>query len=87
MENKGSILNQVQGTIHYSDAANHHLQSTLLYTLPNGGSVTNFHSYMLEWLTNSISWYVDRRLYETRTSWVEFHRRLPLLLSTNPSSL
>jgi beta-glucanase (GH16 family) len=69
MENKGSIPYQVQGTIHYSDAANNHLQKTLLYNLPNGGSVTNFHTYTLEWLTNRISWYVDGRLYETQTSW------------------
>jgi beta-glucanase (GH16 family) len=69
MENKGSVLNQVQGTIHYSDAGNNHLQSTGYATLPNGDSVTNFHSYMLEWTTNAIRWYFDGRLYETQTSW------------------
>ncbi len=69
MENKGSVLNQVQGTIHYSDASNHHLQSTAVYTLPAGDSVTNSHNYMFEWNTNVVRWYVDNRLYETQTSW------------------
>ena len=39
-----------------------------LYTLP-GGSVTNFHVYVLEWTTNAISWYVDGLRYETQTNW------------------
>lgn len=69
MENKGSVLNQVQGTIHYSDASNHHLQSTGYFTFPSGDSVTNFHNYMLEWTTNMVRWYVDNQLYETQTSW------------------
>ena len=69
MENKGSVLNQVQGTIHYSDASNNHQQSTAVYTLPAGDSVTNFHSYMFEWSTNVVRWYVDNQLYETQTSW------------------
>lgn len=69
MENKGYALTNVQGTIHYSDAANNHLQSTAVYTLPFGGSATNFHSYLLEWTTNLIRFYVDGQLYETQTSW------------------
>jgi beta-glucanase (GH16 family) len=69
MENNGSILNQVQGTIHYSDAQNHHLQSTGYYPFPGGNSVTNFHSYTFEWGTNMVRWYVDGLLYETQTSW------------------
>jgi beta-glucanase (GH16 family) len=69
MENKGSVLNIVQGTIHYSDASNHHLQATGYYTFPNGNSVTNFHNYMLEWSTNIVRWYVDNHLYETQTNW------------------
>lgn len=71
MENKGSVLNTVQGTIHYSDASNHHLQSTGYFTFPTGDSVTNFHNYMLEWNPTSIRWFVDSftQPYETQTSW------------------
>lgn len=69
MENKGSALTTVQGTIHYSDASNHHLSSTGLFYSPNNGTVTNFHNYMLEWTTNQIRWLVDGIVYETQTSW------------------
>jgi len=63
MENKGSDLTQVQGSLHSGS------DETAVYTLPNGGSVTNFHTYMLQWLTNSIQFYVDDQLYETQTNW------------------
>ncbi|HWH69377.1 MAG TPA: glycoside hydrolase family 16 protein, partial [Candidatus Sulfotelmatobacter sp.] len=70
MENKGSVLNQVQGTLHYSDANNNHLQSSSpAWTLPYNGSVTNFHTYLLDWSTNMIRWYVDGLLFQTQTSW------------------
>lgn len=69
MENKGSVLNKVQGTIHYSDSSNHHLQATGYFNFPNNDSVTNFHNYMLEWATNEIRWYVDGQPYETQTNW------------------
>ena len=62
MENKGSSLTNVQGSIHSGSDA------TKVYTLP-GGSVTNFHTYLLEWTTNAFLWYVDNLLYETRTNW------------------
>jgi beta-glucanase (GH16 family) len=69
MENKGSALQEVQGTVHYSDASNHHLQETGYYTFPGNDSVTNFHNYMLDWTTNMVRWYVDNQLYETQTQW------------------
>src|ERR1051325_4498365 len=69
MENKGGVPGQVQGTIHYSNASNQHVQSTALYNFPAGNGATNFHSSLLSWATNSIQWYVDGQLYETQTSW------------------
>lgn len=69
MENKGSVPGQVQGTIHYSDASNNHLQSTAVYNFPANNGATNFHTYLLDWATNSFRWYVDGQLYETQTSW------------------
>jgi beta-glucanase (GH16 family) len=58
MENRGSVLNEVQGSLHPG--------TNQVYTLP-GGSVTNFHTYLLEWTANAISWYVDGVRYETQT--------------------
>lgn len=64
MENNGSDLTNVQGSLHSGS------DETQVYTLP-GGSVTNFHNYLLEWNTNAISFYVDGLLYETQTSWYD----------------
>jgi beta-glucanase (GH16 family) len=65
MENKGSALTNVQGSLHTSGS-----NPTAVYTLPGNGSVTNFHTYTLDWATNSLIWYVDGHLYEMQTSWV-----------------
>ncbi len=62
MENNGSALTNVQGSLHSGS------DETQVYTLP-GGSVTNFHTYLLDWTTNAISWYVDGVRYETQTAW------------------
>jgi beta-glucanase (GH16 family) len=69
VENKGDYPAVVQGTIHYADADGSHLQSTDLYTFPQGSGVGDFHTYLLQWTTNSIGWYVDNQLYETQTNW------------------
>jgi len=65
MENNGSSPTNVQGTIHYGGS------TTQNYTLP-GGFVTNFHTYLLEWTTNAILWYVDGLRYHTQTNWSSF---------------
>jgi beta-glucanase (GH16 family) len=62
MENNGGNLTTVQGSLHSGS------DETQVYTLP-GGSVTNFHSYVLEWTTNAFGFYVDGLLYETQTNW------------------
>jgi beta-glucanase (GH16 family) len=64
-ENNGGVLNKEQGSIHSGSDA------TLVYTFPNGESVTNFHTYLLEWTTDAVKWYVDNNLYyyESQTSW------------------
>jgi beta-glucanase (GH16 family) len=69
MENKGSGPMVEQGTIHYADANGRHLQSTGFFNYPPDDGATNFHTYGLEWSTNSISWSVDGRIYETQTNW------------------
>jgi beta-glucanase (GH16 family) len=69
MENRGNYPAVVQGTIHYADSQGGHLQSTAIFTFPSGQGADHFHTYLLEWTTNSISWSVDGQLYETRTNW------------------
>jgi beta-glucanase (GH16 family) len=70
MENKGSDSTSVLGTIHFGGAYPNQDQSYgPSYAFPNGGSVTNFHTYLLDWSPSSISWSVDGQVYETQTSW------------------
>ena len=69
VENRGNHPAVVQGTIHYAGADGRHLQSAGTYTFPPSDGATNFHTYLLEWTTNSINWYVDNHLYETQTNW------------------
>jgi beta-glucanase (GH16 family) len=69
VENKGDYPAVVQGTIHYADGNGKGLQSTGVFTFPVGDNANVFHTYDLDWTTNSISWSVDNQLYETQTNW------------------
>jgi beta-glucanase (GH16 family) len=69
MENKGRLPNMVSGAIHYGGSWPNNTFSFAEYTFPNGGVATDFHVYALEWTTNSLKWYVDGVLFQTRTSW------------------
>ncbi|WP_050785596.1 family 16 glycosylhydrolase [Pedosphaera parvula] len=70
MENKGSDPTTVLGTIHYGGQwPNNQYSHGPSFTFTGVDSVTNFHTYALEWSTNFVKWYVDGQLYETQTSW------------------
>jgi beta-glucanase (GH16 family) len=63
LENNGSNPAMAQGSIHSGSDA------TAIYTFPDGGGVTNFNLYTLDWTTNAMLFYVNGHLYETQTSW------------------
>jgi beta-glucanase (GH16 family) len=63
MENSGAVVTNVQGSLHSGS------DETAIYTFPAGGSVTNFHTYVLDWNTNAFLWYVDGQLYQMQTNW------------------
>ncbi len=70
MECQGSWNSQVQGTIHYANTNGNDLSQTKVYPLPvSGDSVTNFHTYAIEWTTNSIKWLIDSNTVQTWTTW------------------
>ena len=71
VENNGATPTWVQGSLHYGTSGE--ISYTATYNFPTGGSTTNFHIYMLDWETNSIRWYVDGVLYETRSSVAPFN--------------
>ncbi len=63
MENNGGVLGTVQGSLHSGS------DETGYFNFLPGDSVTNFHTYTLDWTTNAILYYVDGHLYQTQTSW------------------
>jgi beta-glucanase (GH16 family) len=68
VENNGATPVWVQGTLHSNNGG-----PTAVYNFPDGDSVTNFHTYLLDWETNSISWSVDGSLYETQSGGAPFN--------------
>ena len=69
MENRGSTPTITGGTIHYGGSWPNNVYSGAEYVFPGGGVATDFHTYMLDWGTNYMKWYVDGVLYQTQTSW------------------
>jgi hypothetical protein len=63
VENRGSVLGAEQGSLHSGS------DETVVYNFLDGDSVTNFHTYTLDWATNAILFYVDGHLYESQTNW------------------
>ena len=62
-ENNGSSPLAEQGSLHSGS------DTTAFYNFIDGSSVTNFHTYTLDWTTNAILFSVDGHLYQTQTSW------------------
>jgi len=66
MENIGKEPNVVHGTMHgpgYNGASG----LSASYTLPSGEFSDDFHVFAVEWEVNVVRFYVDDKLYETRT--------------------
>jgi beta-glucanase (GH16 family) len=72
MESKGSTPGKVQGTLHKDSSGNPGADSANggTFNFPAGDGTTNFHTYILSWSSNSISFAVDNNApYKTITSW------------------
>jgi beta-glucanase (GH16 family) len=68
MEYLGHETNKVYGTIHYGPAWPNNQHSGSYYMLGNGNNFSDdFHVFAVEWEENVIRWYVDDKLYFTRT--------------------
>jgi len=63
MENNGSSLGTVQGSLHSGS------DETGYYNFPGNDSAAGFHTYTLDWTTNAIIFYVDGHLYENQSNW------------------
>jgi beta-glucanase (GH16 family) len=69
LEVKGHEPNQVLGTLHFGSRwpANTNISKT--YTLPDKGTVADFHVYTLEWTPGEFEWAVDGKTYATQNFW------------------
>jgi beta-glucanase (GH16 family) len=72
VENDGATPDFVQGSLHYGTSGE--VSQTATYDLPAGESTTNFHVYVLDWESNSISFSVDGVTYESRSSEAPFNQ-------------
>lgn len=61
LENTGTNSFMAQSSIHYGG------DGTGVYNFFDGGAVTNFHTYTLDWTTNALFFYVDGHLFESQT--------------------
>lgn len=69
MELVGHQAGTVHGTAHYGASVAQHGYKGSNITLPNGEKFAQkFHVFSLEWVENSMKWYVDDQLFYTFTS-------------------
>ncbi len=66
MEQPGYQPTEVTGSIHYGKNNSFSMSA---YNFPAGESITDFHTYRIDWFTNSISWFIDGVRYQTQSNW------------------
>ncbi len=69
MEAAGAKTDEIGGTIHYGDVYPNNVYKGASYHFPEGESITDFHTYSIEWEPGEIRWYVDGNLYQTLDNW------------------
>ena len=68
VESRGSATQQTNGALHFGDVWPGNKFLTHRYTFPDTNSAEAFHTYTLEWSEDSIKWFVDDHLCQTRTA-------------------
>jgi beta-glucanase (GH16 family) len=71
VENPGYDPTFNQTSLHYGTSGE--VSKTGKYTFPPGNLITNFHTYEMDWSTNSMQFFVDGNLYETQSSGSPFN--------------
>ena len=66
VENPGNTTYN-QSSLHYGTDWQHVISKTGYYYFTGGDSITNFHTYELDWSASSEQFLVDGHLYETRS--------------------
>ena len=89
MEFDGAKPNHVLGTLHFGDQWPNNRSSSGQFELPQGTFADDFHVFALEWEKGVMRWFVDGKLYQTKTKWdsksapfpAPFDQRFHLLLN------
>lgn len=82
MEGWGSRPSDLCGTIHFGDVWPNNTYLTKEYTLPDS-TVSDWHTYAIEWEAGEIRWYADDVLYSTQTNWYAVNRTFPAPFDQN----
>lgn len=69
LEVKGHEPTKVHGTLHFGSRWPANTEATKSYTLPDKGSIADFHIYSLEWDPGEFRWAVDGHTYSTQSFW------------------
>jgi len=69
LEARGQEPHKVLGTLHYGSRWPHNAHTSRELTLPNGGTIADFHVYALEWEPGEIRWAVDGHEYARQSFW------------------
>ena len=70
LEAKGRLPNRVYGTVHFGQAWPGNKYTGGMYKFPDGGNITDYHVYTLEWEPGILRWLVDgNKYYETSQWW------------------
>jgi len=67
MEARGRLPREVSGALHYGKDWDHKVTDDYSYSLPDEGTIGEFHDYALEWEEGSIRWLVDGHCYAERS--------------------
>lgn len=69
LEARGQEPNKVLGTLHYGSRWPANTSSGGEFIFPDKQDFTDWHVYALEWEPGEIRWYVDEKLYSTKSFW------------------
>lgn len=69
LEAKGRLPNRVYGTVHFGQAWPGNKYSGGMYKFPDGGMITDYHVYSLEWEPGILRWLVDGNVYYETSQW------------------
>lgn len=69
LEARGQEPHKILGTLHYGSRWPHNTETSRDFTLPNNGTIADFHTYAVEWEPGEIRWTVDEKEFAKQSFW------------------